>query len=138
MLLLKNCPQDEQLLRFIKFCESKFEFKYPVTLAFLPKVRWHGSGIYKSAYHLIEIDMQAGYTKYNVFVTVAHEIRHAYQHMYNTVEWVDKHTKAHERDAHTWSLAVVEDFGDCRKDVDLAYERYKSKTSWFDNINEAN
>ncbi len=104
---------------------------------FLNKVRWVAGGIYRSNKHLIEIDTRAPYTKFHAFITIAHEIRHAYQHMYDTPEWNSK-PKVYERDANTWAHAIVEEFGEVKKDMDLWGERYKAKISWFDVIHEPN
>lgn len=137
MLILKNCPQDEQLLRFIKFCESKFEFKYPVTLSFKPKLRGYASGVYRSSKHLVEIDMAAARIKFDALTTIAHELRHVYQHMYDTPEW-NGTSKVCERDARTWASTIVEEFGGVEKDLALWIKRVRAKVSWYDIMHEPN
>lgn len=130
MVITHNCPNDEQLHRFIKFCESKIEFKYPVRMYFKNTWRGASAGKYHERGKYIDIKLKA-YTRHDLFKTVAHELRHAHQDMYQTPEWVGS-SKNCETDAVTWGRQIVAEFGETEEDLDLSNSNCLNKKSWLD------
>lgn len=118
MLIVKNCPDDDQLKRFIKHVESKFEWLYPVTLEFKKRGPYKiGTGYYDPNNNTVRVPIYTP-SKHDLFDTVAHEIRHAQQFMHN----LDLNGKSIEWDANGVAREWVGEFGETKYDAGVALD----------------
>lgn len=116
MLVIKNCPTDPQLKRFLAHIESKFDWLYPVTLEFKKRGPYKiGAGYFDPNNNTIKVPVFAP-SKHDIFDTIAHEVRHAQQSMYN----LDLNGKSIEWDANHTAREWVQEFGETKYDAGVA------------------
>lgn len=121
MLVVKNCPDDDLVIRFIEHCKSKFDWLYPVKLIFKKRGPYKNAlGFYYHHTRTITVPLYT-YTKHTLISTIAHEIRHAQQHMHN----LELGAKNIEQDANGTAREWVAEFGETQYDAGASLERVR-------------
>lgn len=119
MLIVKNCPIDDQVIRFLENCKSKFEWLYPVKLIFKNRGPYKAAlGCYYPDSRTITVPLYT-YTKHTLLSTIAHEIRHVQQHMHN----LDLGVQNSEQDANGTARVWVAEFGETKRDAGASLKR---------------